>query len=243
MPTLIEKSIFAIFIPKTFGFLSLIFMLLSCGDSNIKIQIADDYIPLEVGRFVVYNVRVETYSAGKDTPTLSNWQEKDQVISQEINGNDNHQFTISRFRRNTDTDFWQKTMEYRVRKFKDKTLTIIDGQTFFRLLYPINSGSKWNGNTYNNLDKELHHYSDIGVPRKIAGQSFNHTISVIERQDSSAINKYIGIKQYALGVGLILDDQISFEYCQSEECLANELKKIESGSHMTRIVKQYGLEN
>ncbi|WP_439585426.1 hypothetical protein [Dyadobacter bucti] len=243
MPTLTENTTVAIFGSKTLGVLSMIFILFSCGDSNIETQNPSDYFPLQVGRFVIYDVKVETYSAGKDTPTLSSWQEKDQVIDEELSDSDFQQFTIGRFRRDGNADFWQKTTEYRVRKFREKILTIMDGQTFFSILYPINSASEWNGNTYNNLDKELYRYSDIGVPQTIAGQSFNQTMLVIERQDSSAINKYVGIKQYALGVGLILDDQISLEYCQSEECLANDLKKIESGSHITRTVKQYGVAN
>ena len=224
------------------GLLSLILLglTLSCDRDRTEPIDSYAYYPLEVGQYAVYDVNEEVYSSGVANPVKKNWQEKDEVDRMATDENGIPTYTFSRSRRNSPTEFWQKVKEFTVQKYPDKLLTNIDNQTFFSLAFPVDLNVVWNGNTYNNGDQRKYHYEDPGKPVQIGSQTFDKVMNVVERRDSSIINRYVGIKQYATGKGLISDDQTAFELCQSDDCIGSG--KIESGIHTRRQIVEFGKE-
>ncbi|MCE6988227.1 hypothetical protein [Dyadobacter sp. CY323] len=212
--------------------------ILSCDTSSTEPVDAYAYFPLEVGRYVIYNVREEIYSSGQANPVIKTSQEKDEIEEVSTNADGIATYTLSRSTRNSSSDYWQKVKEFTVQKFPDKILTSIDNQTFFSLVFPVDENITWNGNTYNNLEPREYHYENINASGTIGAQNFDKVLTVVERKDTSIINKYVGIKQYGLGIGLISDDQINYEFCQSEECIGSG--KIESGTRKTRQIIEHG---
>lgn len=212
----------------------------SCDKSDIDTIDPNRYGVLKEGNYIIYDVREENYSAGKDEPDVSSWQEKDQVVSLSQENENSTVALVARYKRNNDADYWAKVKEFRIVRSPDKLLTTIDNESFLSLVFPLDPRISWNGNQYNNRDAEDYRYEDIDKSFNVAQQNFGNTLTVIERQDSSIINKYSGVKKYALDVGLIYDDQVSFEYCQTQECLNSDIRKVESGYHRTRTVKQFG---
>lgn len=215
-------------------------LFLSCNKSDIDTIAPDRYGVLEEGSYIIYDVREESYSAGKDAPDISSWQEKDQIVSLTKEGENSTNALVARFKRNSDSDYWTKVKEFRITRSPDKLLTTIDNESFLSLVFPLDLKISWNGNQYNNRDAEDYHYQDINRSFTIGQQEFGNTLTVVERQDSSIINKYSGIKKYALDIGLVYDEQFSFEYCQTTECLNSDIRQVESGYHRTRTVSQFG---
>ncbi|WP_051663876.1 hypothetical protein [Dyadobacter crusticola] len=214
--------------------------LAACDGDKAEPVDTYQYYPLEVGRYAIYDVREEIYSTGQANPVIKNWQEKDQIERVSTNAEGISTYTYSRSTRNKAGEYWTKVKEFAVQKFPDKILTNIDNQTFFSMAFPIDMRMSWNGNIYNNLDAEDYHYEDLGQSAKIGDQTFNNVLNVVERNDSSIINRYIGIKQYGLGVGLISDLQTSFEFCQDDACIGSG--KIDSGTRKTRKIVEFGGE-
>lgn len=212
----------------------------SCDNSNVDTIDPNRYGVLKEGNYIIYDVREENYSAGKNEPDVSSWQEKDQVVNLSQESENSTVALVARYKRNNESDYWTKVKEFRIVRSPDKLLTTIDNESFLSLVFPLDARVSWNGNQYNNRDAEDYRYEDIDQPFNIAQQDFGNTLTVIERQDSSIINKYSGIKKYALDVGLVYDDQVSFEYCQTQECLNSDIRQVESGYHRTRTVKQFG---
>jgi hypothetical protein len=214
-------------------------VLLACDTSTTEPVDTYEYFPLEVGRYAVYQVKEEIYSSGQANPVVKNTQEKDEIEEVSTNSEGIPTYTLSRSTRNSSSDYWQKVKEFTVQKFPDKILTSIDNQTFFSLVFPVDERIKWNGNTYNNLEPREYHYENINAAGTIGTQNFEKILTVVERKDTSIINKYVGIKQYGLGIGLISDDQTNFEFCQREDCIGTG--KIESGTRKTRQIIEYGI--
>lgn len=210
----------------------------SCKNSDKDPVDIYEYYPLTVGSYTIYEVKEEIYSSGQAGPVKKTWQEKDEIEKVVSNAEGISTYTFSRSTRNTSADYWQKVKEFTVQKYPDKLLTNIDNQTFFSMAFPVDSRLKWNGNTYNSLEAEDYHYESVNQPAMIGTQSFDRSLTVVERKDTSIINRYIGIKQYGLGVGLISDDQTSFELCQNEDCIGSG--KIESGTHKSRKILEFG---
>lgn len=215
--------------------------------ASIAISACDDaaepvdpyqYYPLAIGHYVVYDVNQEVYSTGQAAPVVTKWQERDEVDRIASDSAGIVTYIIARSTRNTSADYWQKVKEYAVHKYPDKLLTNIDNQPFLSLTFPIDSRTIWNGNSYNNLDEQDCYYEPGVKSVKIGEQSFDNVLTVVERKDTSIINKYVTIKQYSPGVGLVSDDQTSFEFCQNEDCIGSG--KVESGSHKTRKIADFG---
>lgn len=218
----------------------MIILLASCEKSDRPSVDPYQYVPMSLGQFVISDIEEKIYSAGKDQPVVKKWQEKDQVIKKSVDSESITTLIFSRSLRTSETAPWEKLKEYSVKIYPDKVLTTVDNRTDMNLIFPLNGQTEWNGNTYHSADPQKYHYESLNKPATVSKLSFDNSITVVEREDSSAINQYIGIKKYALGVGLIFDDQIAYEYCQTEECFASDIKKIESGYHRVKMVSQFG---
>ncbi|WP_035361321.1 hypothetical protein [Dyadobacter alkalitolerans] len=218
----------------------MIILLASCEKSDRPSVDPYQYVPTSVGQFVISDIEEHIYSAGKDQPVVKKWQEKDQVIKNSVDSESITTLIFSRSVRTSETAPWEKSKEYSVKVYPDKVLTTVDNRTDMNLIFPLNGQTEWNGNTYHNADAQKYHYESLNKHTTVSKLSFDNSITVVERRDSSAINQYVGIKKYALGVGLIFDDQIAYEYCQTEECFASDIKKIESGYHRVKMVSQFG---
>ncbi|SEJ31862.1 hypothetical protein SAMN05216327_108246 [Dyadobacter sp. SG02] len=210
----------------------------ACDDDNTDPVDPYNYYPLEIGHYVVYDVNQEVYSAGQSAPVITKWQEKDEVDKIVSDSAGIVTYIVARSTRNSAADYWQKAKEYAVHKYPDKILTNIDNQLFQSLIFPIDSRTTWNGNAYNNLDKQDYYYEPGIKSTKIGEHSFDKVLTVVERKDTSIINKYVTIKEYGLGVGLLSEDQTTFEFCQKDDCIG--LGQIESGSHKTRKIIEFG---
>ncbi len=211
----------------------------SCDQSETNPVDSYQYYPLELGRYQIYQVQETIYSAGQKNPVVTTWQEKDEVDRISSNADPVISYIIARYRRNVPTDYWQKLKEFAVTKSPDKILTNIDNQPILSLVFPPNATIRWNGNTYNTLDDQQYRYMDINQPGSVDKLSFENTLTVVERRDTSIIDRYIGIKKYALGAGLILDEQTAYQYCQDDDCIGEGI--IESGSYKTRKIIEFGL--
>jgi hypothetical protein len=222
-------------------FVPLIAFFVGCDKSDDPSVDPYQYVPTSVGQFVISDVEEKVYSAGKAEPVVKKWQEKDQVLNKSVDKESITTLTFSRSLRTSETAPWEKSKEYMVKIYPDKVLTSIDNRTDMNLVFPLNGQTEWNGNSYHNAEEQKYHYESLNKPATVSKLSFDNSITVVEREDSSAINQYIGIKKYALGVGLIFDDQIAYEYCQTEECFASDVKKIESGYHRIKTVSQFGM--
>lgn len=203
-------------------------MLQSCDNKNIDVVDPQTYLPLEVGKYQVYEISETVYSPAQTKPIVTTWEEKD-VVDRIINEQDNAKtYVVNRYKRLNKNDYFQKVKEYTIRQSPDKVITTIDNVSILSLVLPPDSKVTWNGNLYNIQDSEKHWYTNINKPSDINSVLFTNTITVMERKDSSAINNYTGMKQYAAGVGLIYDEQMAYEYCQdTPDCIGSG--KIDSG--------------
>lgn len=213
-------------------------MMFACDGDDAKPVDPYAYYPLEIGHYLVYDVNQEVYSTGQNAPVVTQWQEKDEVDRIAADSAGIVTYIIARSTRAASTDYWQKVKEFAVHRYPDKLLTNIDNEPFLSLTFPIDSRATWNGNVYNNMDEQDCYYESVNQPARVNDQTFDNVLTVVERKDTSIINRYITIKQYAAGIGLISDDQTAFELCQNDACIGSG--KVESGMHKTRRIVEYG---
>jgi hypothetical protein len=226
-----------------YRFLSLLVIIAlfqACNDDSTDPVNSYDYFPLTIGHYMIYDVDETTYSSGQQKPVIRNYQEKDEISRVTVNTNGSSTYIVSRSTRNTASDYWQKVKEYSIEQFPDKLIFNIDNQSTVPLVFPIDFKITWNGNMYNTLDAEEYHYEAINQPYQVSTLSFDKTLTLVERRDTTSVIDYdLGLKRFAVGVGLIYDEQTSYEYCQSSaECIGQQI--IDSGSRKTRKIVEHG---
>ncbi|QRR03488.1 hypothetical protein [Dyadobacter sandarakinus] len=218
--------------------LAVLAMAASCESDDTEPVVYENYFPLEVGRYAIYEVTETVYSSGQKDPVTKTWQEKDEIDRVTTSQDGMPLYTFTRSTRSTPADYWLKVKEFTAEKYPDKILTNIDNRVFYAMTFPVDPGAIWNGNVYNDGEKEDYYYEKLDTPARIGSQEFQKSLSVVERRDSSLIDKFVGIKQYALDVGLISDEQVAYEYCQNEACIGSGT--IDSGTYKIRRIIEYG---
>jgi hypothetical protein len=209
-------------------------VLQSCDNKNVEVVDPQTYLPLEIGKYQIFEITETVYSPAQPQPIVTTWQEKD-VVDRIISEQDHVKtYVINRYKRNSNNDYFQKVKEYSIRQSPDRIITTVDNVSILSLVLPPDPKVTWNGNMYNIQDIQKNWYTHINEPSSINSILFAHTITVIERKDSTAINNYKGIKQYASGVGLIYDEQTGYEYCQEADCIGSG--KIDSGFYRTKKI-------
>lgn len=211
--------------------------LISCNSDSKRIDPLN-YIPLDIGSYIIYDVKDETYYASSSSPIIKYYQEKDVIMSSQ-NGNS---YLIARYSRINSSVSWQKDKEFTIDLLPDKFLETIDNKTYIQMIFPIDTIVKWNGNTYNSFESKQYQYSELAKPSQIGNQLFTNTIKVIQDDyfnlSPNILNLHRTIRQYAAGIGLVYEQENALEYCQeTEDCIGEEI--IDSGSRKTRSLLEY----
>lgn len=218
--------------------LSILFFQYACDNREDTIS-PYTYIPLEKGQYAIYDVKEENYSAASSTTTIKNYQEKDEIVALQADKT----YLVARYIRTPPATTWQKQKELTLQLLPDKLLCTIDNKTYLRMAFPIDTAVTWNANTYNNQEAKQCQYTQVQIPAKVGSQSFSNTLKVVEDNyfDSAPniLNLYRTVRQYALGTGLIYEEENALEYCQeTEACIGEQI--IDSGFRKTRKIVEYG---
>lgn len=236
------------FVTQVFLIIVSIFVLQSCHDNDADPINSYDYFPVKVGQFSIFEVNQVVYAMGQKDSVSTKWQEKDEVTKLLKSEHGVQTFILSRFTRNSSSGTWQKVKEFSIQKFPDKIIETLDNEINVPMLFPIDSNLQWNGYMYINLDEKdyrygyKNNYQNINKPLAVGAISFDNTLMVKERFDTSMTYYKVAQKYYALDVGLICAEQADFEYLQDNGDLIG-YKVIASGQRKTRKIIAYGQNN
>lgn len=204
-----------------------------------------DYFPLELGQYQIYQVSEEVYSSGQKNPIKKKWYEKDEITRLSEDSEGNNSFIVSRSVRYDTTANWQKIKEYSVHSYPEKILVNLDNEILMPLVFPYNPDVEWDCYQHFNINRNdpragyLFHYEDMDQAVKLDSQDFAKTLKVSERTDTTGQTFFsLGYKKYALGIGLIHDEQTDFVYLQENGNLIG-YKTIDSGTSRIRKIIDY----
>ena len=113
------------------------------------------------------------------------------------------------------------------------------------MVFPIDKNTIWDGYMYLNLNNTDNRngynfkYENVGEFFDTGIKSFDKTLKVVERVDTSGLTKYnFASKHYANNVGLILAQQADFDYLQVNGELSG-YKVISSGKKRVKRLIEY----
>ena len=191
-----------------------------------------DYFPLEVGKYITYNLDSTLFTKFGQDQTIMHYQAQDRVDAQITDNLGRTAFRILRFIRQDSTQDWMPNNTFMVVPTEKSIEYLENNLRFVKLMIPIKQDFSWKGNsfidTYSQysdvkyLDDWDYTYDSIGVPLTINSITIDSTLKVAERdeflgQDPSIPNteyaeKTYSVEKYGKGIGLIYREFLHWEF-------------------------------
>ncbi len=206
--------------------------LLSCNRENTPIQAEDamGYMPMTVGKYIVYKLDSTNYVGYNLNPVLSSHFAKDEVTSKTTDNLGRESFRVVRFIKKNLSDAWVAAATMMVTPLP-KSIEVIDNNLrFIKLMNPVTSTFSWKGNSYietqgaysdyKYLEDWEYQYDSIRLEKKYNNLIFPETITVRQADLTSGIlnnpaaysEKNYSVEVYARNVGLVYKDFLHWVY-------------------------------
>jgi len=219
------------------GFSFIVLLLFSCKKEIATFSTAstNDYFPLQVGKYVTYDLDSTVFTNFNQTQTVRHYQAQYKVEDTITDNLGRPGYAIYRYLRSDSTQNWTMDNVFTVFPTDNSVEYIQDNLRFIKLAAPIIEGFSWKGNSYLAFDPYRSYvfanpafmedwnytYKDVNKSLTIGSKTFDSTVTVLEVADSTGDPKVTGteyaektysIEKYAKDVGLIYKDFIHWEY-------------------------------
>lgn len=190
-----------------------------CRDTTVDAPTSDSaYFPLQTGDYWIYQVSEQDYSfTTAGTTKVFQVQEK---VGSSFTQNGQVFFSVEESTRATAQSAWQLNAIRTVYKTLAGVVSQDNNVPALRLVFPINSTSSWNVNTYNAYPDTLLHYQDTNRSLTVGSQTYKQTVSVVGNNDSTLVGQHTYRWVYAQDVGLVYRENTALAFCQSSsDCI------------------------
>ncbi len=208
---------------KNFGCGLVVFYALLGCQSNVEADLSVlglDYYPIEVGRFIDYQVEITNYSIS-EAPNTQTFQLREQIGASFIDVNGEVAYRLERFKRNLPTETWALDSIWSVRGNRFNVVRNENNRLFVTLAFPVSNGLRWDGNTFNVGDTVLFEIKNSGIGITLNEFDFSETLTVLRNNSCSNIDLSYSTEIFAREVGLVrkVSWQISFDNTASTDCV------------------------
>lgn len=228
-------------------------LLASCdgGSDPSDLESGEDYFPLVIGQYKVYQVDSSYYRSNVLYPV--NYFLKVKTIQSAVNQEGGLTYVLSLEKRTATNNPWTRLATYSARMTDDKVIVAEGNIAYVKFLLPPLEGIRWNGNSFNNLGGtetcsntscDLYTLQDVGKRYTLSTtMDFENTIS-IEQQNSidAIVGDDVRKEIYAKGVGLVYKESRVLKYCTEavRNCVGKKI--IDSGVNYKLSIIEYGQE-
>lgn len=205
--------------PIIIGLLTITFFA-ACKETpdDYTTELGLEYYPLEVGKAIEYEMDSTIFDPNGDTTVYrSITLMKEEIVDTLSDNNGNLLYKIERYERAADSLPWQVKKVLTASVQTDQAIRTEDNLRFIKMVFPIEKGSKWNGNIHFNeglivtvAGESLEMFKgwayrtlQVGEPATIGGFQFNETATVEEADNENLIELRRATATYAKGIGLV----------------------------------------
>jgi hypothetical protein len=206
-----------------------------------------EYYPAEQGRYVEYEVDSTVYSDLSQSSVTYKYR-----IKEKFNGTftDNEGRTtwrleryIKMFNPNKPYDSIPYTIKevWKTNPDKFKVEVTEKNVPYIKLIFPVEKGASWNGNSKNTLGEQIYFYAYIDNSEKVGNVSLNNVLMVEQKNRETLLSKDYFIEKYAKGVGLVYREMISV-YSNTLNPSIPLMNRISGGYIYKQTIIKYGKE-
>ncbi len=206
----------------------------SCNKENqiLKLVPLSDYFPLQVGKYIIYDLDSTVFVNFGVKDTVIRYQVKDIVDAKITDNLGRPAYRITRLIRKDATKPWTGNNTFMAIPTDNSIEFIENNLRFQKLTLPIQEGRSWKGNTFidtYSLYSDFKYLADWDYTYESVGE--RETIGPFEFEDRLIVNqrdeflgqdpklpttqyaeKNFGLEKYAKGVGLVYKEFVHWEY-------------------------------
>lgn len=218
------------------------FILSTCTESlDPQAIFGTNYQPEQIGHFVEYVVR-ETRFRVNQAPEKLNYEIRDVIRNTYQSVGKELTVEVHRYNRRNGRENWNLQNIYVFRKNTFNIIRVENAIPYVRMAFPLKNGKTWNGNSMNDLGLEMYRIEDLGKEITIGGKKLGETATIVQRNDSTLVDKNIRYEVYANGIGIVYSRNEKVLYCQSPNSACFGKYIPESGSTIEMQMYNYGTE-
>jgi len=183
-----------------------------CSDDEVIPSKADLYagfFPLHQGSWIAYDADSIVHLEDDDVYSVDtsisayHFQVKEQVDSAFVDAVGELTYRISRYRRLSDTLNWDFMNVWTAKRTLSSAQRVEDNIRYVKMAFPIDKRKLWNGNAYNMFTPEEYSYSGIYSSLAIGGFQFDSTVTVVQNDFTSNINRILKKEIYSNHIGMV----------------------------------------
>jgi hypothetical protein len=212
-------------------------MMVSCMEDQINLTDPDDYFPLTVGMYQVYDVQEITYSAFAP-PQARTYQLRQEIVDFFTNGEGNTTYVMHRSTRQQQTDNWTYVNTWSAYRSAQYRVVQEENVKLVKLIAPMQVGNKWNGNIFNTLGDDEYRVESMG--KAFHGNtdiSFDNTVVVNQSDERTLLFQDERKEVYAFGIGLAYKESNVIQFSTSGGLPGTD---IIGGYYAKQVLREYG---
>lgn len=195
----------------------------------------NDYYPLQVGKYITYNLDSTVYVNFGQTKNIVTYQVQDRVDAQITDNSGRIAYRVLRFIRKNATAEWSSNNTFMVVPGENTIEYVEDNLRFQKLKFPVSEGFSWKGNSYLPAnpypsydfasaftDGWEYTYDSVNAPIVLGALTIDSTIKVAQIDESLGQDPQdpgttyaegtYSIEKYGKGIGLIYKEFLHWEY-------------------------------
>lgn len=194
-----------------------------------------DYYPLELGRYVVYDVYDTNYTASGRVDSI--YQLKEVIFGLIQEGNELKYVLHQYFKQRSEAN-WpsQPDSVWTLVNSSNQLIRSENNIPYIKLVFPVKDNITWDGNARNIYDAQLYTMRAVDQTYNVSGLFFNPTLVVEQSNMKSIVNKDVRYEIYARGIGPIKKDYTVYFYDQSQ--LGQDV--VDFGYRKVFLIRDYG---
>ena len=197
----------------SFLLISAVIGLYACKEST---ESPDDfgynYFPVEIGRFVSYQVDSIFHDDALDVHDTVRFYLKEQYESIFNDASGRETYRIERFKKDSLEHDWILKDIWFANVTTTTAERVEENVRYLRLAFPVRETTTWDGNSMNMESEWEHEYTSIDEPQSVLGVLFDSTLVVSQRDELNFAEREFGAELYARGIGLIEKELVLLEF-------------------------------
>lgn len=186
--------------------------LFACkDDTSITPEPSDGltYFPLTKGFWIEY-VADSIYHRNDDDANLTDTSKdifhfyiREEIDSSFMDSENQLAYKVMRYKRSSDLLPWDLINVWTAKVDQHSAQRVEDNIRFIKLKFPVSATTVWQGNAYNFFQPEEYSYDNLYQPGIYNSLSFDSTVTVIQNDFISAVNRITKTEIYGAHVGLL----------------------------------------
>ena len=197
------------------------FILFSCKKDDVvpeKLDLGYDYFPVKVGQYLIYDVDSIAYLQPSGDTVIEKFRIKESIEAIYKDNQNRNTYKLIRYKKKYQPGVSYNQIDWELQDVWSVNLTAStaeineENQRFIKLIFPVEKNSTWNGNAQNNLGEWNYKYTEVHQPLTLNGLQFDSTLTVTQKNESTAIYYKNYTEQYAKGVGMIYKEVSDYTF-------------------------------